>query len=173
MTVFWSKLARREKYAVSIAAAVFILFLLWSAVLSPFLDHRDKTQRAIKAKSVIVSEMRDLKEKYRSLSHKSGRNTGGGESLFSFVEKTARETGLKESLASINPSEISDVQTGKKKSRVDVRFQSIDTNQLVLFLHKIETSGQGVIENFGLTRTTGDKALLNANMLIVSRQDNK
>lgn len=168
MTSFWVKLAKREKYAVSTAASVFVLFIVWVAIISPFLSHRDKTARAIKAKSGIVMEMRDMKEKYKSLSGRAGQTPKSGESIFSFVEKTARETGLKESLASINPSEISDPQTGKKKSRVDVRFQSIDTNQLVLFLHKIETSGQGIIENITVTRSTGDKAFLNTNMLIVS-----
>jgi len=168
MTSFWVKLAKREKYAVSIAACVFVVFIVWVVIISPFLSHRDKTARAIKAKSAIVVEMRDMKDKYKSLSGRAAQAPKSGESIFSFVEKTARETGLKESLASINPSEISDPQTGKKKSRVDVRFQSIDTNQLVLFLYKIETSGQGIIENITVTRSTGDKAFLNTNMLIVS-----
>ncbi|WP_027359378.1 type II secretion system protein GspM [Desulforegula conservatrix] len=168
MTAFWTRLAKREKYAVSAAAGAFLIFIFWVAIISPFLSHREKTAKAIKAKSGIVREMRELQEKYRTLSVKGNQAPITGESIFSFVEKTARETGLKESLASINPSEISDPQTGKKKSRVDVRFQSIDANQLVLFLHKIETSGQGVIENITVTRSTGEKAFLNTNMLIVS-----
>ncbi len=169
MTAFWSKLAKREKYAVSAAAVSFAVFVLWSAVVSPFLTHREKTAKALKSKSALVVEMRDLQEKFRTLSRSASRIPKTGDSLFSFVEKTARETGLKENLASINPSEISDPQTGKKKNRVEVRFQSIDTRQLAGFLHRIETSGRSVIENITVTRSTGDKVFLNANMLIISR----
>jgi len=168
MTAFWAKLAKREKYAVSAAAIIFVVFIFWAAIISPFLNHRDKTAKAIRAKSAIVREMRELQEKYRSLSGKANQVSKTGESIFSFVEKTAGETGLKENLTSVNPSETTDPLTGKKKNRVDVRFQSIDTNQLVLFLHKIETTGHGVVENITVTRSAGNKAFLNTNMLIVS-----
>lgn len=170
MTAFWSKLSKRDKYAVSLASGVFLLFLIWTFGVSPFLAHREKTGKAIRSKTVILAEMIEMKAKYESLSKKGIKQAGSGESLFSFVERTSRETGLKESLASVNPSEITDPQTGQKKSRVEIRFQSVDTNQLMLFLYRIETSGQGIIENINISRTTGDKAFLNANMLIVSRQ---
>ena len=142
MTAFWSKLAKREKYAVSAAAVSFVIFIIWTAIVSPFLEHREKTAKAIKSKSALVVEMRGLQEQYITLSRTASRIPKSGESLFSFVEKTARDAGLKENLASINPSEISDPSTGKKKNRVEVRFQSIDTKQLAGFLHRIETSGR-------------------------------
>lgn len=169
MTAFWTKLAKREKYAVASAGACFILFLVWLVIVSPFIEHRDKTYRALKAKTTIVREMRDLQSKYRSISGKTAQTPKTGETVFSFVEKTARETGLKENLASINPSETNDPQTGKKRSRVEIRFQGIDPDQLVVFLHRVESSGQAVIENITVTRSGGDKPFLNSNMLIVSR----
>jgi general secretion pathway protein M len=138
------KLAKREKYLVSIAVCAIAVFLLFQFLIFPFFEERKRIQRGIRAKEAGLKEITRLGAEYRV--HKKGfqgidqilAKRSKGFTLFSFLEKAAGETELKGHIKYMKPS--SSVGTGPyKESMVEMKLDGITLNQLVGYLYLIES----------------------------------
>ncbi len=138
------RLARREKYFVSIAICTLALFLLLEFVLLPFFETRRRLQRGIKAKEEGLQEMvalsntyRARKKAYREIALALSRRNKGF-TLFSFLDRAAGEARVKDHVKYMKPSD-SEGTGPYKESMVEMKLENITLTQLVDYLHRIES----------------------------------
>lgn len=138
------KLAKREKYLVSLAAIAIALFLIFQFLIFPFFEERKRIQRGIRAREDGLKEMVKLGAEYQI--HKKGfqgikqilARREKGFTLFSFLEKAAGESELKGHIKYMKPSDSKG--TGPyKESMVEMKLEGITLNQLVGYLYRIES----------------------------------
>ena len=138
------RMSSRERLMVSIAASVLILFILYMALVNPFLSRIRKYHKQIDIQKARLQEIVDLRQDYQVLKQKllnHEQRMVGREDEFSlptFLENAAQQAGFKiEALeqASAAPS------TGPyKESSVQLRFNRISYPQLLDFLESIENA---------------------------------
>src|SRR5665213_1762774 len=75
---WWSHLSQQEKKAVSIGGSILGLFLLYTIVWSPSLDHLATMRKRIKSDEHTLSWMRSANEKIKALSN---RNESAGQTV--------------------------------------------------------------------------------------------
>lgn len=138
------KLAKREKYFISIAVCAIAIFLMFQFLIFPFFEEKKRIHRGIRTKAEGLEEMTRLGAEYRV--HKKGfqgikqilARRKKGFTLFSFLEKAAGETELKGHIKYMKPS--SSQGTGPyKESMVEMKLEGITLNQLVGYLYRIES----------------------------------
>ncbi len=147
------KLSRREKLALALAAAALAAFLVLQLAVFPLARQRQRLARQVEAQTAALGEMRALGLEYASLQtggqrlkeHLAARRPGF--SLFSFVEAMAGRTGLKPHIAYLRPSTGRQRADGHEVSRVEMQLKDIDLDQLVRYLHGVESSSDLVYVN--------------------------
>jgi general secretion pathway protein M len=68
-----------------------------------------------------------------------------GFTLFSFLDKLAGETGVKNRISYMKPSSVAGENSGVKLSKVEMKLQGININDLVSYLYGIENSENMVV----------------------------
>lgn len=137
------KLARREKYLVSVAVFSIAAFLLLQFLVFPSFKTMKRIQRGVEAKEDALREIIRLSSEYQRYRRGSQdvRQTltrrKGGFTLFSFLEKAAGDAGVKAYIKYMKPS----TSTGPgsyKESLVEMKLEAIALSQLLDYLYKIE-----------------------------------
>jgi general secretion pathway protein M len=163
------KLSKRERYAV-FAAAIFIsIFVIVQFIVFPFVEKKERMENALKSKAEVLAEMRVLKSEYETLTNRAGswekrvRDREKGFTLFSFLDKLAGETGIKDNIAYMKPSKSEQKDSLYKKSLVEMKLQGINLKQLTPYLHKIETSKNSIfIKRISISKKGEDKEFADA-----------
>jgi general secretion pathway protein M len=102
------KLARRERYFVSGAALFIGIFFIFQFLISPFFETRRRIKRGVMAKQAGLEEIIKLSSEYNRYRKGSQgikqilADRRKGFTLFSFLEKTARDAGVKNSIPTKN-----------------------------------------------------------------------
>jgi general secretion pathway protein M len=143
------KLARREKYFVSIAFCTIVVFFVFQLLIFPFFEKRDRIRRGIEAGEVGLAEMMRLSAEY----HTQLRGSRGIKqiiarrhktfTLFSFLERAAGRSEVKGHIKYMKPSE-SETIGRYRESMVEIKLESITLKQLVEYLHRIESEENGI-----------------------------
>jgi general secretion pathway protein M len=138
------KLAKREKYFISIAAVTISIFLLFEFLIFPFLEKRERIQRGLQAKEEGLREIVMLGAEYQAIKKSSQvidrliARRKKGFSLFSFLERAAGEAAVKDHIKYMKHS----TSKGKglyKESMIEMKLNAITLNQLVGYLYRIES----------------------------------
>ncbi len=144
------KLAKREKYFVTIAACAIALFFIVQYPIMPFFAKRDRLQKGIKLKEAGLAEMVKLSAEYKSLQEGSQSmeqliaRREKGFTLFTFLERAAGEVGVKERIKYMKPS--TSKGTGPyKESMVEMKLEGITLVQLAEYLHRVELPQKAII----------------------------
>lgn len=141
------QLAKREKYLIILAVIVIIAALVIQFGVMPFVDKRSQYANSVNGKQRSLEEMVMLRQEYRSLQQDSNiltqRLAGRSKkfTLFSFLEKAAGDTGIKDNIKYMKPS----ASTGKgpfKESLVEMKLEKITLGQMVEYLKRIESPSQ-------------------------------
>lgn len=139
-------LNKREKYSVYFAACFIGLIIIIQLIILPFIERGDRLEKSVQTKKNIVEKMKILKSEYMILEEKAEiseeyyAKREPGFTLFSFLDKLANETGVKDNIQYMKPS-TSDDKTGQYKiSLVEMKIQGITLDQLTKYLYKVETS---------------------------------
>lgn len=166
------QLGRRDKTALIAGSIAVLLFLLIQFVVLPFFEQRKRLHQGIVRREAGLREMEQLRQQYRELRHRAdevaamlaGRSPDF--SLFSFLEKMAAETAIKDRIAYMKPSE----QTEKgqyRESLVEMKLQAVSLQQLVDFLEKIESPDNLVtIRRLSIQENKKEEAALDATMQV-------
>jgi general secretion pathway protein M len=147
------KLNRREKYAVTLASGVIVVFLVLQLVVFPLVRHRQRVSRRIEAQTAALAEMQALQIEYEALQKKmrrlDARLTARNPefSLFTFVEALAGRTGVKPHIAYMKPSTGRQRNGDHEVSQVEMQLKDIDLDQLVSYLYGIESAAELVYVN--------------------------
>jgi general secretion pathway protein M len=166
------QLTQREKLAVAIAGLALLLFLVLQFMVVPLAGKRAKLTRGLAERKKAVTEMRVMQERYRQLNQQSGSMAAllekreAGFSLFSFLEKNAADSQLKEHIAFMKPSESLGSEPFKQ-SMVEMKMQAVSLKQLVDFLEKTESPEELVgIVKITIQHNTKEEATLDVTMQI-------
>ncbi len=139
-------LQRRDKVALAAAALTLLVFLFFQLVVFPMLDARERAGKQLRVKAETLAKMESLAAQLRQLREK-GRYSGGiikkrprDFTLFSFLEKLAGQTGVKDHIVYMKPSTKNLKNSTYKLSLVELKLRGITMEQLVGFLYQVETS---------------------------------
>ncbi len=172
-------LSRRDKVALIIGGSLLLVFVVVQFVLLPLVDKRKRLRKAIASRELALTEMRDMQVQYGLLHEQSDgleeqltrRNVNF--SLFSFLEKMATETKIKDHIAYLKPSTV----TGEGVLRqvlVEMKLQTIGLKQLVSFLQRIESPENVVtIKRISIQENKKAKGTLDVIMQVISIDQNR
>lgn len=141
------QLAKREKYLIILAVFVIIAALVIQFAVMPFVDKRAQYANNVTGKQRSLQEMAGLRQEYLALQQDSDilaqRLAGRSKNftLFSFLEKAAGDTGIKDNIKYMKPS----ASTGKgpfKESLVEMKLEKITLGQMVGYLKRIESPSE-------------------------------
>ena len=145
------KLSNREKYAVYAATGALGVFALLQFVLFPALDKRDQPKRQLHVKRSALVEMRKLQADYHAIQQQSEQlkrrytNRTKDFTLFSFLDRLASDTGIKDHIAYMKPSSSVQKNQSYKVLTVEMKLQGVGLDELTKYLYGIETSQNIVV----------------------------
>ena len=92
-----------------------------------------------------------------------------GFNLFSFLDKLAGETGLKDKIIYMKPSTSISKDRKHKTSMVEMKLQAINLKHLTTYLYHVETSKNMVfITRVSISKTDKDKGVVNTVLNVVT-----
>lgn len=163
------QMSNREKYFVGFAVVIIVGIVLYQFVYTPLVSGKRSKVNQIADKKAKLEEMMTMQkdlEAIRARTESIQRMAGEkdkGFTLFSFLEKLAGNTGVKDKISYIKPSTSVQAETKVTLSLVEMKLQGVDLKKLVEFLYQVETSPNGVfVRGVSLTKTGKDKKMLTA-----------
>ena len=140
------KINKHQKYAVYAASGLIAFFILIQVIISPVINKRARLTRTLQAKTQTLDEMRILQSEYGIIREKTvtykkrfeARNKNF--TLFSFLDRLADKSGIKNHITYMKPSTSAREKSGYKVSKVEMKLQGITLKQLTSYLHGVETS---------------------------------
>ena len=170
------KLARREKYFISIAAVSISIFLLFEFLIFPFLEKRERIQGGLKAKEERMREIVMLGAEYQAIKKSSqvidqflaGRKKGF--TLFSFLDRAAGEAEVKDHIKYMKTS-TSKGKVPYKESIIEMKLNAITLNQLVGYLYRIESPENVIkIKRISITENKKESGYIDAVLQVLTFQ---
>ena len=162
-------LNKREKYAVYAASGLIAFFILIQVIISPIINKKERLTRTLQAKTKILEEMRILQSEYGIIGEKARLSKKRFEArkkdftLFSFLDRLADKSGIKNHITYMKPSTSAREKSGYKVSKVEMKLQSITLKQLTSYLHGVETSKNIVsIKRISIVKTGIKEGYVNA-----------
>jgi general secretion pathway protein M len=162
-------LNQREKIIVYGAGLLIAAFILVQLIIVPVFERRDELQRKLSAKQQTLSEMQELRDEYQQLQQKiaASRNQfdrrPSNFTLFSFMDRLAGQTGIKQHVSYMKPSTTVNDDTGVTLSRVEMELQGISLKDLTQYLYNVETSeNMVIIKRLSISRTGRESGLIDA-----------
>ena len=138
------RLAKREKFLVSLAGSIIVLLIFFHFIILPFFEKMDHLKEGVKAKEVTLSDMMVMSAEYKALKKGSQRlqdtlaRRSKGITLFSFLEKEADNADVKSHIKYMKPSSSQGTGT-YKESMVEIKLEAVNLKQLVGYLYRIES----------------------------------
>lgn len=171
------KMTKRERNAVLLASGVITVFLVLQLIVFPFMDRKELQNRRLAVKTKEFKEIQILKAEYDTIRQQADRarrsitQRQGGFTLFSFLDRLAGETGLKDNIAYMKPSTSGVDNSPFKLSIVETKLQSVTMEQLTAYIYRIETSPNMVrLKRLSITRKGKEQAYLDAVLLAEAYQ---
>ncbi len=136
----------REKVILTLglAAMAITLFAYW--VVFPLMDRRERSERQAVVREKELREMAAYQKEYEQI-QKESRHTATllakrapDFSLFSFLDQLAGTTGIKKKIVYMKPSSVRDPEKQYNLSRVEIKLDDVNLDQISRFLYRIETS---------------------------------
>ena len=162
-------LNRREKIAVYSAGVFIILFVFIRLIVTPVFEKRNELRDRLAAKQTMLLEMTNLRQEFlimqqkAALSRKGFEKRAPGFTLFSFLDQLAGDTGVKNKISYMKPSASVAEGSGLKLSRVEMKLQEINLNDLTAYLNGIENSdNMVVVKQLTITKSGQGAGLLSA-----------
>jgi len=169
LPVFLKNLNKRERYGVILAAGVIGTFLFAIFIVEPFLGRTAKIKKNLQTKTVMLEQMQKLQSEYAALtqSEKTSksrfRRRPKGFKLYSFLDRLAGESGVKDRIIYMKPSKKTQKNSPYKISRVEMKLEAISLEQLANYLYGIETSQNMVdITKISISKKDKKQGLLTA-----------
>jgi len=162
-------LNKREKIAVTGAAVFLTLFIIIQFIIIPVYEKREALMQQVSIKKDNILDMKILRSEYVIMKEKLESSQQGLKkrpanfTLFSFLDRLAGDTGLKDHIAYMKPSTSVKEDSGLKISRVELKLQEVTLKDLTAYLFKVETSKNMVIvKRLSITKIGKDTGLVSA-----------
>ena len=171
------KLQKRERYIVTGGAAALVIFLLLQAVIFPILDNRARLRKLIVTKQLELQEVYALRAQASSVANSIQitetqlRQRPQGFTLFSFLDNLAGRTGIKQNITYMKPSSANIKNSPYALSMVEMKIQSLTMEQLMNYLHGVETAPQQIwIKQMSITKGEKNEGLLTSILKVETYQ---
>jgi len=165
------RLTHREKQAVMLAAGFIGVFIVMQFLVFPLMDKQKRLKIRLRSEKKMLVDMQLLAAEFNSIEQNANRFRSRiaakkrGFTLFSFLEENAGKTGLKDRIAYMKPSSSAAGEGPYKLSTVEMKLQRVSMEQLVTYLHAVETSPNLVsVRRLSISRTGKDKSFIDAVM---------
>lgn len=162
-------LNRRERYGVMLAAGVIVIFLIAVFIIEPFLSRSANMKNSLQAKADMLVEMQRMQSEYNSLTQQATisisrfQRRPKGFTLYSFMDRLAGESGIKDRISYMKPSKTAQKNSPYKISRVEMKLDEITLEQLANYLYGVETSQNMVqIKKISISKKDREQGLLTA-----------
>lgn len=162
-------LNRRERYGVMLSAGVIVIFLIAVFIIEPFLSRSANMKNSLQAKADILVDMQRMQSEYNSLTQQATMSISRfqrrpkGFTLYSFMDRLAGESGIKDRISYMKPSKTAQKNSPYKISRVEMKLDEITLEQLANYLYGVETSQNMVqIKKISISKKDGEQGLLTA-----------
>ena len=162
-------LNRRERYGVMLSAGVIVIFLIAVFIIEPFLSRSANMKNSLQAKADMLAEMQRMQFEYNSLTQQATMSISRfqrrpkGFTLYSFMDRLAGESGIKDRISYMKPSKTAQKNSPYKISRVEMKLDEITLEQLANYLYGVETSQNMVqIKKISISKKDGEQGLLTA-----------
>lgn len=169
-----NKLEKREKQIVTAGLVFLVCFAVFHFLVSPLLQSRQQTQKALLHKKEDIQKISQLQTEYYKLQNQAVnieerlQKRSPSFSLFSFIEEKATKAKVKQHINSMTPS-TSDGEGALQESRVDLKLERISLQQLVDFLKEIESAKDVVvIKRISIQENSREDGALDAVMQIIT-----
>jgi general secretion pathway protein M len=168
------KLAKRERYLVTIGACAVALFVLLQFLIFPFFEKRERFQKGVRAKEEALIEIVKLSSEYQTYKRGSQgiqeiiEKREKGFTLFSFLERAAGQAKVKAHIKYMKPSDSQG--TGPyKESMVEMKLEGITLNQLVGYLYHIESPENAIsIKRISIKENKRESGYLDAILQVLT-----
>jgi general secretion pathway protein M len=161
-------LNRREKYIIYGTGCLLGLLIIIQFVIMPFIENKNQMQRSLQAKKTELEEMRRLQAEYNTLKQKlqlsqiSIGEREKGFTLYSFMNQLAGQTGIKDRISYMRPTNTLQKNSNYKLSRVEMKLDAVTLEQLTSYLYGVETSKNMVIvKKLSISKKEKDDRLIN------------
>jgi general secretion pathway protein M len=151
---WFAALQPRERLAVSVAAALVSLMLIYALGLAPFYRTVNAMEESVTTKKADLAWMRSNAAELQALIMSRPQMAVTGESLVVLIGRTARDAGLEQSLTSQTPS-------GQNGIRVSLQDAGFDT--FILWLNGLQ-SGYGVTVESATINRAAQPGLVNVSL---------
>jgi general secretion pathway protein M len=158
------QLNSRERIAVCSALLVVGVLIVAEWGVLPVIRYRKSLDQAILTKTLEFEEIQGLQKAHALLKQNADAVRGRlalrekGFTLFSYLDHSAGNSGVKEHIAYMKPSG-SDLQSSAfKVFQVEMKFQAISLHQLSAFLYGVETTDSLVRVKKASVARTGQSA---------------
>lgn len=162
-------LNKREKTVVFGAAGFIAVFVLVQFIIVPVFEKRNDLRHVLETKKEVLAEMVHIQLEYQEMkakeeaSRRSFESRPAGFTLFSFLDRLAGETGVKDHISYMKPSSVIREGSGLRLSRVEMKLQEINLKDLASYLYRVETSPNMIVVNrLSITKTGSDNGLISA-----------
>lgn len=143
---FWRNMQPRERLFIGGAGAASLIFLLFKLAMDPMLKRSADLDRQIVTAQRQLSELRTMQEEY--LRQKSVVDSINGQlkkqqnfAIFSRLEELAGQTGIRNKILHMKPT-VSTPSEMYNEESVEVKMEGVTLEQLVRYLHQVESSPQ-------------------------------
>jgi general secretion pathway protein M len=136
----------REKLTIAAGVAALAVLLLVYGCILPLMELRARTMRQTIAKENELQEMRAYRDEYDQLKAENLHTAAilkqrpANFSLFSFLDQLAGSTGIKSKIIYMKPSTVTDTEKRSSRSRVEIKLNEVNLEQISRLLYQIETS---------------------------------
>ncbi len=167
---WFKQLNARDRIAVVGLLLFLSLLAIYHFGLGPLLAARAGLLSQTAVKKQMIHEMAALTRQYREL--RTSQQTSAADKkrrspdfrLFSFLDRLAGETGVKQRIVYMKPSSVTSAG-GQKSARVEMKCDRITMEQLTAYLYQVESSPNQVrAVRLSLLKDRGEDALMDAVM---------
>lgn len=156
MRNYWDSLQPRERLILAMASLFIVIILLYLLLIEPALNERDKLEGRIANQQEDLLWMKDAATQLKGVSGRLGQKRVGGQSLLSYVDRSAKEHALGAAIKRIQP----------EGNKVRIRFEKVAFDRMTNWLAQIELAGYS-IDGVVIERQA-DAGMVNARIVIGS-----
>ena len=167
------KLNKRERYIIYGAACILGLLVVIQFIVTPFFEKRNLMKKNLQAKMVMLAEMQQWQAEFKGLkkntqiSKSRFARRSKGFRLFSFMDQLARQAGIKDHVTYMKPTKTAQKSGEYRTSRVEMKLDAITLDQLVTYLHGVETSENMVdVKKLSITKKDKKQGLISVVMQV-------
>jgi general secretion pathway protein M len=144
------RLSKRERFIIVAGIALVMLVVMMEVLVFPFIEYKRKLQIGVTRAEKDLVKMVEFVSQYKTMKgdldvvQRISVKRQKGFSLFSFLDSTSTNTGVKNNVKYMKPSEIK--SSGPiKENMVEMEIDGINFEQFMKFLYEVEQSDMGVL----------------------------